>query len=178
MAMLVTILGFALFIFAIRTVNRWNGGRIPIQVHVMIGIVGVVVLLMGLYLLTAPQVPKSIPSDISLRAGDPGRDRRSLRAGHYEPDRAQQLVVSAYLRGTNPQAPADVQFTHQQGRGDATTTATQLASHCLLVLHCEHPVDGRWCASTEVQWVVNNRLERSDPSHIWHLCRGLGDTSS
>jgi multisubunit Na+/H+ antiporter MnhB subunit len=69
MAMLVTILGFGLFIFAIRTVNRWNGGRIPIQVHVMIGIVGVVVLLVGLYLLTAPQVPKSIPSDISLRAG-------------------------------------------------------------------------------------------------------------
>jgi hypothetical protein len=30
----------------------------------MIGIVGVVVLLMGLYLLTAPQVSKSIPSDI------------------------------------------------------------------------------------------------------------------
>ncbi len=68
MAMLLTILGFGLFIFAIRTVNRWDGGRIPIQVHVMIGIVGVVVLLMGLYLLTAPQVPRSIPSDISLRA--------------------------------------------------------------------------------------------------------------
>ena len=64
MAMLLTILGFGLFIFAIRTINRWDGGRIPIQVHVMIGIVGVVVLLMGLYLLTAPQVPKSIPSDI------------------------------------------------------------------------------------------------------------------
>jgi cytochrome b561 len=69
MALLLTILGFGLFIFAIRTVNRWDGGRIPIQVHVMIGIVGVVVLLMRLYLLTAPQVPKSIPSDISLRAG-------------------------------------------------------------------------------------------------------------
>jgi hypothetical protein len=69
MALLLTILGVGLFIFAIRTVNRWDGGRIPIQVHVMIGIVGVVVLLMGLYLLTAPQVPKSIPSDISLRAG-------------------------------------------------------------------------------------------------------------
>jgi hypothetical protein len=89
MALLLTILGFGLFIFAIRTVNRWDGGRIPIQVHVMIGIVGVVVLLMGLYPLTAPQVPKSIPSDISLRAGDPVRDRRSLRAGHHEPDRAQ-----------------------------------------------------------------------------------------
>jgi hypothetical protein len=64
MAMLLTILGFGLFIFAIRTINRWDGGRIPIQMHVMIGIVGVVVFLMGLYLLTAPQVPKSIPSDI------------------------------------------------------------------------------------------------------------------
>jgi hypothetical protein len=64
MAMLLTILGFGLFICAIRTINRWHGGRIPIQMQVMIGIVGVVVLLMGLYLLTAPQVPQSIPSDI------------------------------------------------------------------------------------------------------------------
>jgi hypothetical protein len=29
-AMLLTILGFGLFIFAIRTINRWDGGRIPI----------------------------------------------------------------------------------------------------------------------------------------------------
>jgi hypothetical protein len=36
MATLLTILGFGLFIFAIRTVNRWDGDRIPIQVHVMI----------------------------------------------------------------------------------------------------------------------------------------------
>ena len=65
MAMLLTILGFGLFIFAIRTINRWDGGRIPIQVHVMIGIVGIAVLLIGLYLLTAPEVPKSVPSETS-----------------------------------------------------------------------------------------------------------------
>jgi hypothetical protein len=81
MAMLLTILGFGLFIFAIRTVNRWDGHRIPIQVHVMIGIVGVVVLLMGLYLLTAPQV---LSQSHQTSACAPTRRPRPLRAHETE----------------------------------------------------------------------------------------------
>jgi hypothetical protein len=91
MAMLLTILGFGLFIFAVRTINRWDGGRIPIQMHIMIAIVGVVVFLVGLYLLTAPQVAKSIPSDAHIgktlpaAASDPMQSIVACATARIEP---------------------------------------------------------------------------------------------